>query len=191
MRPLLPILLLSITIAGCDRHKQAAVPTTAPAPATAPASRPSEALGATYIAIDHQTIEFPPAQLKLEKGAQLTALLFSEDPPGPADPAADDKAANSFYLQMPLDITDAAQLSQTTYAYKAASREREDSPNGIFLDHSKKQLQPLMINVQFTPKADVLEITLTGSFLEFDTQDPAIPSKEVLVKATLTVPQPK
>ncbi len=155
-------------LAGCDRHPaspHAVRPATAPA-----ATRPA----VSFISIDMQTVEFPPARLRLEKtGSGVVARLFSDDPPAVIH---DDYAGNFYYLQMPLNIPDPDRLDTASWRYQASPGRLRDTRSGIFLKGGKKQLQPFDLHVQFQRQNDWTLVWLDGQFVNGDKPDaPPVP----------------
>jgi hypothetical protein len=202
----LSCLLLTVTI-GCDRrnasagstssataaHSSTSRPATAPAvlaaATTAPTSGPSSTQAAqrppAVLIIDQQRREFPSAILHLRhKNDRLVVILMSDDPKAAVD---ENYSGNSFYLEMPVEAADAKELSMTVWHYEAPSSDRTDSPDGIFLDGNKKQLQPSNVTVHFEADATagdepkVMAVDVSGNFLLFDTHDDTIPPKLVPV----------
>lgn len=182
-----------LAIAGCDRAPapEPAAPAAATLPATAPATSPAtgpattQALVSTFLNIDDNIVEFPPARVRLDPGDEgLVALLFSDDPPAALE---ESYLGNSFYLQMPLDITDPKELPAAQWVHRSASSEREDAPYGIFMEGRRWHLQPDDVRADFTRDADQLEVSLRGTFLLFDSDNPKTPGRRVLVSGTFPV----
>jgi hypothetical protein len=161
----------------------------AAAATTNPTTEPSTARPRAVMAIDQRRYEFPPAILRVKhKNEKLLVLLMSDDPKDALD---DNYAGNSFYLEMPVEAADLKDLSSAVWNYAAPSSERSDSPDGIFLDGNKQQLQASNVTVRFEadatdpehPKA--MAVDITGTFLMFDTHDDNVPAKLVPVVAHL------
>jgi hypothetical protein len=133
-------------------------------PTTIPATQPF-----SIILIDQKRYEFPAAILQIrQKGERLSALLLSDDPKDAID---ENYHGNSFFLHMPVDATDIKDLTSTAWHYVAPSNERSDTPDGIYLDGNRKQLEPSNITVRFQGDKPAMEIDLSGTFLMYDTRD--------------------
>jgi hypothetical protein len=202
--------LFLVATMGCDRHRDtvagssttehrgpttntSVAPTTLPAtlaaattqPTTGPASnRPRAAM-----MIDERRYDFPPAILRIKpKNDRLLVLLMSDDPKDALD---ENYNGNSFYLEMPVEAADVKDLSSAVWHYVAPSSDRTDTPDGIFLDGNRKQLQASNVTVHFEadatdpdhPKA--MAVDISGTFLLFDTHDDNVPPKVVPVVAHL------
>ena len=187
-----PILLLGVMI-GCDRGQQAG-PASQPAgnpqpsaahiePANTPTTGPIERDPAVVM-IDQKPITFPPAILRVRnRDGQLTAVLMSDDPKQAID---DNYHGNSFYFELPLDVSDAKQLPNSDpFVYKAPSSEANDSPNGIFLDGNHIRLQPSMMQIKFENADPGLVVVLSGQFLQFETRDDTLAPQHVQAAARL------
>src|SRR2546429_3985063 len=143
-----PLIALAGLLVGCARA-QTAGPATQPAgnpqassarmvPANPPATAPSER-APSVVLIDQKPYTFPPAILQVRnRDGQLSAVLMSDDPKDAID---DNYRGNSFYLEMPLEITELKDLPTYVYRFVSPSSDRTDSPNGIFLDGNRLQLQ--------------------------------------------------
>jgi hypothetical protein len=195
----LVVLGVCSVFAGCDRTPTApqanapASPTTQPTPAAVqPATRPlttapvaSTQPATSFVMIDNQRVEFPPAKLSLQsRDGKVHALLMSDDPPAAI---SQNYTGNSFYIEMTVDdVDDVNDVPGAMVQYQAPqSTEREDSPNGIFLEGGKKQLQPDNIKVEFESAGSKMAVRMTGTFVIFDTQDETIPSRQVPVSTRL------
>ena len=187
-----PLIALVALLVGCDRG-QTAGPATQPAgnpqassariaaanpPATAPAQR-----APSVVLIDQKPYTFPPAILQVRnRDGQLSAVLMSDDPKDAID---DNYHGNSFYLEMPLEITEVKELPTYLYRFVSPSSDRTDSPNGIFLDGNRLQLQPQQIQVKFDGDESNMSLMVSGYFLQFETRDDTIVPKRVLVRSSL------
>jgi hypothetical protein len=117
----------------------------------------------SFMTIDGKVYSFPRAMLRLrQSGSGVSALLYTDDPPAAL---LDNYTGNSYYLQMNLDIPDAARIGSAKWLFKAPSSERVDSPDGIFLSGHKIELQPLDVQVRFDGTEPVVTISLVGRFL--------------------------
>ena len=178
MKRIAQILALGLsvaTVAGCSRS-QTAGPTSQPTgnaqvssatipPAAPPTTAPIVRTPATIL-IDQKPLPFPPAVLQIRnRDGQLMAVLMSDDP---KEAINEDYHGNSFYLEMPLEITDEKDLADYVYRYDSPSSDRTDSPNGIFLDGNRQQLQPATMQVKFQGDENSMQILLSGQFLQFD-----------------------
>jgi hypothetical protein len=191
MRRFSLIALVALLI-GCDRA-QTAGPATQPSgtpqtssariaaanpPATAPVQR-----APSVVLIDQKPYTFPPAVLQVRtRDGQLSAVLMSDDPKDAID---DNYHGNSFYLEMPLDVTEVKDLPTFVYRYISPSNDKTDSPNGIFLDGNRLQLQPQQIQVKFEGDESNMILTLSGQFLMFDTRNDTLVPKQVAVGSRL------
>jgi hypothetical protein len=180
-----------VLVGACDRPQQqgkgVATTTTRPAvaegavdaaPTTLPTSRPTT----STLVIRNQPVTFPPARLVLQqREPNLTLLLFSDDP---ETAIKADYAGNRYYLEIELDINDVAHLMAADWHYKAASIERADSPNGIFLEGDRKHIQPYDVNIVFSGAASQITATINGTFMLFQGREQSAP-QSVLVQGVL------
>jgi hypothetical protein len=179
-------------LAGCARS-QPASPTSKPAgnaqvssatipPANPPTTAPIVRAPATIL-INQKPLVFPPAVLQIRnRDGQLMAVLMSDDP---KDAINEDYHGNSFYLEMPLELTDEKDLANYVYRYDSPSSDRTDSPNGIFLDGNRQQLQPATMQVKFIGDETSMQVQLSGEFLQFNPRDDSVAPKRVGVMAQL------
>lgn len=166
-------------VGGCDRaptapaiqpaHQEAGATTSsatsATTRATTPATRQAGINDSSVIEIAGEPYFFPPARLRVEvRDEQVRARLYSNDPPTALNKSY---SGNFYYFDIPLDIKDPADIAEAQWTYKATGREQEDSPNGIFLDGMKKQLQPYDASITFTRTGDKIMTRVTGKFLVF------------------------
>jgi hypothetical protein len=187
------VLIVSAALAaGCDR---APAPQTNPSqppstmPATNPTTGPSTTQAAaptTFLTIDDTIVEFPTARVRLDKTDEgFVGLLFSDDPPAALE---EGYVGNSFYLQMPLDIADAKELSGAQWIHRSTTSDREDTPFGIFMEGRRWQLQPDDARADFHGDGSSLEVSLNGTFLLFDNENPKHPARRVRVSGTFPAP---
>jgi hypothetical protein len=191
-------MLMCGAIFGCDKKQTAPV---ASAPATtqstsvavkpAPMPKPATTTVAStepspsIIVIDNQRIEFPPARLNLQlRDDKVHALLLSDDPP---TAISENYTGNSYYIEISCDDLDNVDnVPGSSYELRSPqSTELVDSPDGIFLDGGKKQLQPQSVKVEFESAGEKMAVRITGTFVMFDTQDENVPAKQVPVSARL------
>jgi hypothetical protein len=182
------IVLLAACALSCDRSPQTAAttpstqashPATSPEPATTQAAAPVPAV----ITINQKRYAFPPAIVQLRSRDQkLDAILLSDDPKDAIKP---DYHGNSFYIQIPAQATDVKDLSSAPWRYTAPSSERSDSPDGIFLDGNRLQLQPADMSIRIEGEGPAMTVFLSGNFQMFDTHDDKSEPKLVAVSATL------
>ena len=183
------ILLAAALPIGCDRPKpqQKGQSTTTVRPysvidtdpATLPATRPT----VSKIMIDGREFSFPAARLVLQQSEPtVDLLLFSDDPPNALSATY---AGNRYYFELKLDLDDLQKLAASDMHWKAASIERVDAPDGIFLDGDKRMLQPYDLRVAFSQTGKVFTIELGGQFLLFQNKEEATAPKTVLVRGTL------
>lgn len=187
MRSFCAIAIFAFAV-GCERA-QTAGPATQPSgepqktsarieAANAPTTGPVER-APSVVVIDQKPRQFPPAVLQLRnRDGQFTAILMSDDPKAAIE---DDFHGNSFFLEMPLEISDVKDLSTYVYQYIAPSSDRADSPLGIFLDGNRLQLQPLQIQVKFDGDERSMSVMLSGQFIEFETRDDTTVPRQVQV----------
>jgi hypothetical protein len=134
--------------------------------------------------IDQQRYEFPPALLQLRnRDGKLDAVLLSDDP---KDAISSSYRGNSFYIQIPAQASDLRDLVSTSWPYKAPSNERSDSPDGIFLDGNRLELQPADISFRLEGEPPMMTVWLTGNFQLFDAHDDKVPARMVPVMGTLS-----
>ncbi len=191
--PLVIIIALAMVLGiGCDKPKsQSKVQTTTTvrehstidvAPSTQPATRPTN----STLAIDGRVYTFPPARLVLQQSEPtVDLLLFSDDPP---DALSANYSGHRYYFEMKLQIDALAKLAASDMHWKAASIERVDAPDGIFLDGDKRMLQPYDLRVVFSQQADkTYTIEMAGQFLMFQgkDKDESGPPKTVNVRGVL------
>lgn len=182
-------LLLAI---GCERKPVPAngppsTPTTGPTTEVVSdaSTQPSTEPTASLMMIDQRIVSFPPAKLRVQQkrdGDPVVAVLFSDDPKNAID---DNYTGNSYYLEMTLDVANPTEVGQAIWMYKSPTSARTNSTNGIFLDGTRIQLQPLEVRVEFEPRGKQIGVMLQGHFLQFDGNDPNI-GRMVRVSADLT-----
>lgn len=183
------ILLIVAGLAGCERSEppapnpqQQPVPDAAPqVPASAPAAatRPP-----VIMIINDQPREFPPARLVLkERNEKTVALLISEDPPEAID---DDYVGNSYYLEMPFDEL-LTSIRDQVWMFEAPSTDKLNTPNGIFLEGNRRQLQPFQVKVQFQHIGEDDVAWISGTFHQYDTTADPSPPRLVAVTARLVL----
>jgi hypothetical protein len=137
------------------------------------------------IVIDQQRYEFPPALLQLRQHDQkLDAVLLSDDP---KDAISENYQGNSYYLQIPAQAADVKELCSSPWRFTEATGERSDSPDGIFLNGNRIQLQPADVSVRVEGEAPSMIVYLSGNFHAFDTRDEKAPVRLLPVTATLHV----
>jgi len=189
------ILLLVSLLAACDKPKGQAryavtTTTTRPAasgdPSAAPAALPTSRPVSSTLLIGDKVVTFPRARVLLQDTQpEVALLLFSDDPREALDP---NYAGNRYYLQIKLDIDDIGNLAAADWHFKAASMERADSPNGIFLDGDRQQLQPYDVSIVFNQVGPQIGVTLSGQFLLLQNRaSEAAPPRTVFVQGALLV----
>jgi len=186
------LILLGIApIIGCEREQQTAAPAPPPTatstttPSTVSASQSAAIVAKpAVITIDYQHFDFPPARMRLRvEDDKIVALLHSDDPP---EAIEDTYTGNSFYLEMPLEISDRSEIASAEWKFKAPTSDRAESANGIFIEGMRQQLQPFDVQVAFEaqdPATGMMTVYLSGHFLLFDSKEPAAPGRLVLVGA--------
>lgn len=188
-------LMLAWSLPGCERRKNASNVALSQAPATSAGAAVMSAASAapattqaapSFIWIDAQPYQFPPARIVLKSsGDQLLALLFSNDPPSAI---SENYQGNSFYFEIPPEMADTSTLDGAAWDYKAPNSDRVDTLSGIFLEGRRKHLQPFDVHADFSGTASPLTVRLSGTFLQFDAQDDRMAGKLVTVKAELSAP---
>ena len=119
--------------------------------------------------LNGEPISFPAAKLVIvKKGAGLNAIFCSDDPPTAIEPSY---SGNSFMIDMKLDIDDAVDLPDATWVHKADKREAQDITSGIFINGTKRQLQPYDVKITFTKSADGLITNISGEFYELNSRE--------------------
>jgi len=152
-------------------------------PQLAPTTRPS-----VIILVDGEQREFPPPRLVVDdRNGKTVALLMSDDPPQAIN---DDYAGNSYYIEMEFDDALPTVRGQV-WVYEAPNSDKQDSPNGIFLEGNRKQLQPFQVKVQFqqVDGGDVAWISGTFHFYHNNDAQPSLP-RVVTVTGRLPVTLP-
>jgi hypothetical protein len=185
---------------GCKRQSKPAAPVPPPAtaphasPASAPATRAAatQALQAraepSVMEINGKPWFFPPARLRVEeKEGVVRAQLYSSSQP--TIPEKSD-AGNLYYFDIPLDIDDPAQIEHAQWSIESTSQQQDDSPNGIFLDGMKMQLQPYNVHILFNRDGQNIMVRVVGQFLQFSDEQPAPQVVKVDAALTAAVQQP-
>jgi hypothetical protein len=177
-----PVVLAGFIISvGCDRPAAKTARKTAPPDAIAElesgttgdaqpaaATQPRGTAGDTqpanaYLTVDGKITEFPPARLRLTKTAEgITGLLFSDDP---RNAVSAEYKGNSFLFELPLQISDPADIHRASYAYKADDSEPAELTNGVFLQGTRYHLQPQDIAIRFDGEGKKVMAQLAGRFL--------------------------
>jgi len=188
VRGLIIFAIANVGLVGCDKPKtQAKGQSTTTVrehsvidvgPSTRPTSRPTKSV----LMIDGRELEFPAARMVLQQ-AQPTVdvLLFSDDPPNALSATY---SGNRYYFDLKLEISDLDQLAASDMHWKAASIERVDAPDGIFLDGDRRLLQPYDLEVMFNKVGEMYSIEVAGEFLMFG-RDENGPPKTVMVRGKL------
>jgi len=175
--------LLAVMVLGCDRPDTAGPPppTTSPVgqhPAH-PASRPTH----STLLIGAREVRFPAARVVLQQSEPtLKLLLFTDEARSALSPGY---SGNRYYLQLSVPAEDLAALPATPWVFEAGSMTRVESPDGIFLEGDRKQLQPHKVRIDFSLADGELTLDLHGEFLMFDMQEETAPVK-VEVRGHLT-----
>lgn len=189
-RWLAAFVLAALTAAGCDQREQgpatqtpprAALPSTAPAvvahaPATQPDTAPAVVAApgsSSTLLIDGRLVQFPGARLRLNHAdGNINAVLFTADPKNAID---SDYIGNSFYLVMPLQITDPQALATAEWVCRATGDEERNTTEGIFLHGLRAHYQPSDVRVTFAGTVGLVQVQLAGQFLAFDSAVPGPP----------------
>ena len=179
---------------GCERSDAPAPQAESPPPATTPAEVEPATLPAasqpvsSIMHIGGQPTVFPPARLRIESdGQRLVALLFSDDP---RDALKDNYTGNSYYLRMPLDVSELEELGSATWQFAASSSaDREDTPYGIYIGGRKAQLTPFQVMGRFSvdEPTGATHVMLSGQFKLVDETTRRGPVQLVGVAAEMPV----
>lgn len=196
------ILILTIGAAlsfGCEPDAPAPAPAdTAPAntaeasslPAAAqhPIDAPAAATQPTvFMLIEGEQKAFPASRLVVDdRNGKTVALLMSDDPPAALN---DDYAGNSYYMEMEFDDL-LPTIRGQVWEYEAPDSEKQDTPNGIFLQGNRWQLQPFQVRVQFqqVDGADVAWISGTFSMYQEGERPPLPRVVSVTGRVPVTLP---
>ncbi|MFI5377820.1 MAG: hypothetical protein ACHRHE_00820 [Tepidisphaerales bacterium] len=193
------LLLVLAVVMGCDRGQ----PKNQPSQATTvrpqespdtlvapPTSRPTT----SRLMISDREYVFPAARVLIARTEPtVDVLLFSDDARAAL---ASDYKGNRYHLEFRLEIADPAKLFNTDCVIKASSQERLDSPDGIFLEGDRHQLQPHDVHVQFSRAGRDVQVEIQGAFLMFGGRDEKAAPVQVLVQGVLVAelegfPKPK
>jgi hypothetical protein len=161
-----------------------------PAGATQPQAAPDTQPANAFLTIDAHlpdvaagVTQFPPARLRLTKTPEgVTALLFSDDP---KNATGADYKGNSFYFDLPLQVTDVSDIRRATYAYKSDDSEPSESPNGIFLKGTRYHLQPQDVAIRFDGEGKKVMAQIAGRFLVVRTAGEGASGQVAAVQGTL------
>jgi hypothetical protein len=144
----------------------------------------------SILSIDGKDVPFPAAKLAVigHGSGGFVLRLCSDDPPTAIDPGY---AGNSYLLDMQVPVDRLRDLPGARWDYKPG--DGDDSTNGIFLHGFRDQLHPRELHVMFlkdSDQGDQLEISVTGTYLQNDSKNPAAPPERVSVNALLRVSEP-
>jgi hypothetical protein len=180
--------VIVVAAAGCGKSEQTAqMPASRPSTTTtAPSTLPA---GPGKMVLGEETLVFPPSRLTIQvRQDTIEGVLTSE-----VHSAVDEKP-NAIFLQLNLDLPDGNSLSGATADFKATSRERVDSIQGIMLAQRQWVLQPYDLRAEVIGDRSPVVVKISGSFLLFDdTTEPDIPQQvqitaefpaELLVKSS-------
>ena len=173
--PQQPVVAESPTTSTADAQPAGAAQPQADAADTQPAN--------AFLTIDGRMTEFPPARLRLTKTAEgVSALLFSDDP---RTATSAEYKGNSFYFDLPLQVTDPADIHRAAYAYRSDDSEPSESPNGIFLNGTRYHLQPQDVVIRFDGEGAGVMAQVAGRFLVVRTVGENIAGQSAAVQGTL------
>jgi hypothetical protein len=193
------VLAGALLVVGCKERATDAARKPAASAAVAVADNPSTAdaqpAGATqpqvaaetqpansFLTIDGRMTEFPAARLRLSKTAEgVNAQLFSDDP---RSATSAEYKGNSFYFELPLQVSDPSDVRQAAYAYKSDDSEPSESPYGIFLG-TKYHLQPQDVVIRFDGEGRKIMAQITGRFLVVRATGEQVPGQSATVQGTL------
>jgi len=71
------------------------------------------------------------------------------------------------------------------WTYKVPDHQAADSPDGIFLNGARRQLEPAEVRVAFERRGDQVVANLSGRFLVMEERDPGAPPRSVQVSGAL------
>lgn len=171
------VILPAILLVGCERKPDGAPLAAGVAPSTGPATVPpvtQPARPPSFITIERQPYEFPPARLSVQaRDGKVSALLFSDDP---RDAINRGYLGHSYYLPMNLDIGSVEELPDAVWSFRSSVSESGDSNAGIFLEGDRVQLVPVDVQVSFEPLDErELVVILRGGFRWKDDDHAAAP----------------
>ncbi len=172
------LLTTAVLITGCRRTPTAATRPTSPTPTAAP--QPAAAPPSTLI-ISGKPYQFPPARLIAESSdSGVLAQVFS-------DGASAEGSRDGFYLELPLDVPDPAQLDGASWQFESSSNDRSDeSLSAITVNGGGNQLQARSVTITFHDlSTTTVEVRIDGTFNVFQGRDGATSTGVVPVSATL------
>lgn len=196
------VVAAALTVAGCEEPAmKAARPTPAvetaavadnpaavvdalPASATQPQTSPADTQPANaFLTINGRVMEFPPARLRLTKTDEgVTALLYTDDPPGANRPGY---TGNAFFFEFPLRLADPEQIVGEEYWYKSDDSAPSESPNGVFLEGMRYHLQPQDLVIKFDGEGRKVMAQVAGRFLVVRTREQGPAGQHTGVQGTL------
>jgi hypothetical protein len=193
------VLAIALIVIGCDRAptRTGSKAATADEAASADATTPGEAQPASaaqphaaqtqpanaYLTINGKITEFPAARLRLHKTAEgVRCLLFSNDP---RNATSSQYKGNSFYFELPLQITDPSDLGNAAYTYKSDDSEPAETPTGIFLHGIRYHLQPQDVAIRFDADGKKVMAQVMGRFLVVRNDGENVPGQAASVQGTL------
>lgn len=183
----LPVLLIvGVGVAGCERESQSppvvsATQSSTEIPTTQPATLPTRP--PSFIAIDQQPYEFPPARLSLQvRDGRVAALLFSDDP---RDAINRDYLGHSYYLPMMLDIGSVDELPDAVWSCRVSAADQSDTNAGIFLEGDRVQLVPVDVQVRFEVLDERETVVILAGGFRWKDEDRTAPLRMVSVSARL------
>jgi hypothetical protein len=161
--------LLAIGLAaGCERAGDSPIPPAEAEQQAAPAAPAGQAAflpSQTDLYIDGKAARFPlTIAYIVHTEPHLDLLLFTDDPP---EALSARYGGNRIYLSV---SAGPIRLDDLPYevAIRAASLDRRDIPDGIFLDRDRRQLQPYDVRIAFARNSrESLMISINGHFLQF------------------------
>lgn len=196
-----PVLVAAMLVAGgCEEPAMKTARKPAPSDVVAAPDMPStdaaQPAGATqpqvsadtqpanaFLTVDGRMTEFPPARLRLTRTSEgVTALLFSDDP---RTATSAEYKGNGFYFDVPLQVSDPADIHRAAYVYKADDSEPSESPNGIFLSGTRYHLQPQDVSIRFDGEGKKVMAQIAGRFLVVRTSGENVPGQVATVQGTL------
>jgi hypothetical protein len=171
------VLLFLLRAVACDRTTS--LPPASSQPST---TRATTTVPVASFTIDSQTVHFPPPHVRFtRKDVSIFAEIYSDEREAPA---GDTAPKGGYYFDMELQ-PDEDQPELFTWTHKAPADERQELPQGIFLD-ADRTLQPVDVHATLSRFAGNVTIYLTGKFADFDRPDALKPSRIINVDATIS-----
>ena len=172
------VFLLTLSILGsCKRPAPPpAIPITTPDATSETPPHPAPLPRLSILTLDGIETEFPRPILRTQFDQGVTSVqLYTRDAPS-TDPDAPPRSAFNFDLKLETESPD---LNGVQWHFRAADRERPDSPTGIFLSGGELVLEPFDATIVFTQTGSNVAAELDGDFLAFSAQE-TIPARKTV-----------